>query len=56
MAILTDETSLVMLEDAAGHERPDCAMLDPGASSFLMGSKPLARYVNHIQQLGYDIS
>ena len=58
MAILTDETSLVMLEDAAGHEpeRPDCAMLDPGASSFLMGSKPLARYVNHIQQLSYDIS
>ena len=54
MAILNDETSLVMLEDAAGHERPDCAMLDPGASSFLMGSKPLARYVNHLQQLGYD--
>eukprot|EP00913_Durusdinium_trenchii_P003467 g3210.t1 len=56
VAILNDETSLVMLEDAAGHERPDCAMLDPGASSFLMGSKPLVRYVNHLQQLGYDLT
>ena len=36
MAVLNDETSLVLLEDAAGHERPDCATLDSGAPSFLM--------------------
>ena len=54
MAIMQDETTLVMLEDSFGHERPDCAMLDPGASSFLMGSGPLVRYVNHLRQLGYD--
>ena len=56
MAILSDETTLVMLEDAAGHERPDCAMIDPGASSFLMGSGPLIRYIQHLKQLGYDTS
>ena len=54
MAVLNDETSMIMLEDASGHERPDCATLDPGASSFLMGSGPLSRYVNHLRQLGYD--
>ena len=32
-----------MLEDAASHECLDCAMIDPGASSFLMGSGPLVR-------------
>ena len=56
MAILNDETTMVMLEDAAGHERPDCAMIDPGASSFLMGSGPLIRYMHHLKQLGYDSS
>ena len=47
MAILTNKPSIVMLEDAAGHERPDCAMINPSASSFLMGSEPLTRYADH---------
>ena len=51
---MQDETSLVMLEDSFGHERPGCAMLDPGAPSFLTGSGLLIRCVNHLRQLGYD--
>ena len=31
------ENGMVMFEDQSGAQRPDCAMMDPGASSFLMG-------------------
>ena len=54
VATLADEQSMVIFEDSYGRERPDCAMLDPGASSFLMGSGPLIRYVHHLKQLGFD--
>ena len=34
------ETGLVIFQDASGHERPDSAMLDPGASAYLSGYGP----------------
>ena len=33
VAVLSGETIVLMLEDAAGHGRADCAMIEPGASS-----------------------
>ena len=50
------ETGLVMFEDSTGAQRPDCAMMDPGASSFLTGSGPLMRYLDRLSKLGYDIN
>ena len=49
------ETGLVIFEDRDGHERLDCAMLDPGASSFLMGFGPFLRYVEHLRRLDYPV-
>ena len=43
----------VTFEDSTGAERPDCAMMDPGASSFLMGLGPLIRYLEHLDKLGF---
>ena len=34
------ETGLVIFQDGSGHERPDSAMLDPGASAYLSGYGP----------------
>ena len=42
------ETGLVIFQDASGHERPDSAMLDPGASAYLSGYGPFKRYVEHL--------
>ena len=44
----------VIFEDRQGVPRVDCAMLDPGASAYLMGTGPLMRYVEHLKSLGYD--
>ena len=52
MAVL-GESSMVMFEDRDGAERPDCAMIDPGASALLMGFGPFVRYVEHLAQLGF---
>eukprot|EP00435_Cladocopium_sp_Y103_P060878 s209_g22.t1 len=41
--------------DERGRERPDCAMLDPGASAFLSGYGPFKRYIDKLVELGYDI-
>ena len=49
------ETGLVIFEDRDGHERLDCAMLDPGASLFLMGFGPFLRYVEHLRGLDYPV-
>ena len=39
MAMTTplDERALLIFQDSGGAERPDCVMLDPGASAFLSG-------------------
>ena len=34
------ENGMVMFEDSTGAERLDCAMMDPGASWFLMDKVP----------------
>lgn len=49
------ESGLVIFEDQSGSERTDCAMLDPGASSFLMGFGPFVRYVEHLRGLAYPV-
>ena len=49
------EHGLVLFEDRQGVPRVDCAMLDPGASAYLMGTGPLKRYLEHLKGLGYDI-
>ena len=49
------ESSMVMFEDQHGAERPDCAMIDPGASALLMGFGPFVRYVEHLAKLGYPV-
>ena len=47
------EDAMVTFIDQHGHERPDVAMLDPGASAFLCGYGPMSRYLQHLRQLGY---
>ena len=32
-----EEEGMIIFEDHNGHQRPDCVMLDPGASAFLAG-------------------
>ena len=46
---------LVIFQDASGHERPDSAMLDPGASAYLSGYGPFKRYVEHLRSLGFPL-
>ena len=41
---------------AAGHERYDVAMLDPGASAFLSGFGPARRYLQFLESQGYPIN
>ncbi len=50
------ESGMVIFQDQHGHERPDCVMLDPGASAFLSGFGPFKRYVEQLEKCGYDIS
>ena len=52
----TKESGMVIFQDCHGHERPDCVMLDPGASAFLAGFGPFKRYVHQLEQCGYDIT
>ena len=49
------EVSMVLFEDQFGRERPDCAMIDPGASAVLMGYGPFVRYIQHLKQLGFEV-
>ncbi|MCG8595304.1 MAG: hypothetical protein MI785_13220, partial [Kiloniellales bacterium] len=46
---------MVIFEDQEGSQRPDCAMMDPGASSFLMGFGPLSRYIDHLKKLQFPV-
>jgi len=36
--------------------QPDCAMMDPGASFFLMGIGPLTNYLEHLGKPGFPIN
>ena len=54
-SVANAEHGLVIFEDRDGHERPDCAMLDPGASSFLMGYGPFLRYVELLRNLHFPV-
>ena len=49
------ETGMVIFEDQSGAQRPDCAMMDPGASSFLMGYGPFCRYIDHLKKLNFPV-
>lgn len=41
----TEETALLILQENEGRERPDCVMLDPGASAFVPEApEPLQRH------------
>ena len=46
----------VIFTDLGGHERHDCAMLDPGASAFLSGYGPFLRYMLKLKETNYDIT
>ena len=49
------EAGLVVFQDENGHERPDTAMLDAGASAYLCGYGPFRNYVNHLRELGFPL-
>ena len=49
------ENAHVTFQDAQGHERPDVAMLDPGASAFLSGFGPARRYLMYLEAQGYPV-
>ena len=51
----TLESGLVTFDDSSGAARHDCAMMGPGASSFLMGHGPFLRYLDHLKTLGYPV-
>ena len=49
------ESGHVIFQDCNGHERPDTAMLDPGASAYLCGYGPFRNYVEHLRSLGFPV-
>ena len=55
-SVVGDEHGLVIFLDDRGHERPDCSMLDPGASAFLSGYGPFKRYVEKLREMDFDIT
>ena len=49
------ELTMLTFQDSSGNERPDCVMLDPGASAFLSGYQPFRRYLQHQQECGFPV-
>ena len=49
------EITMLTFQDSSGNERPDCLMLDPGASAFLSGYQPFRRYLQHLQECGFPV-
>ena len=45
-----DEHGMIIFEDHNGHQRPDCVMLDPGASAFLAGYGPFRRFLQYLKE------
>jgi len=54
-SMMDPENGMVIFEDQKGSQRPDCVMMDPGASSFLMGFGPLSRYIDHLKKLQFPV-
>ena len=50
-----DENALLIFKDSNGAERPECVMLDPGASGFLSGYGPFRRYLDYLTTLDFPI-
>ena len=48
--VMTSEDAMLIFQDHTGAERPECVMLDPGASAFLAGYGPFRRYLQHLRQ------
>ena len=55
MSTPLDERALLIFQDSGGAERPDCVMLDPGASAFLSGYGPFRRYLDHLRALEFPV-
>ena len=57
MAMTTplDERALLIFQDSGGAERPDCVMLDPGASAFLSGYGPFRGFLDHLRALEFPV-
>ena len=49
------EDAHVTFVDSTGQERHDVTLLDPGASAFLCGCGPLARYLNYFKLHDYPV-
>ena len=49
------EDAHVTFVDSTGQERHDVTLLDPGASAFLCGFGPLARYLNYLKVHGFPV-
>ena len=49
------EDAHVTFVDSTGQERHDVTLLDPGASAFLCGYGPLARYLNYLKLHGFPV-
>lgn len=50
------EAGLLIFEGSSGMERADCAMVDLGASTLLLGFGPFKRYLEHLKSFGFDES
>ena len=50
-----DESAMLIFQDSNGSERPDCVMLDPGASAFLSGYGPFKRYLDHLKSIDFPV-
>ena len=50
--VVDEEQGMIIFEDHNGHQRPDCVMLDPGASAFkvLAGYGPFRRFLQHLKE------
>ena len=44
------EDAMIIFQDSTGAERPECVMLDPGASAFFSGYSPFRRYLQYLRQ------
>ena len=55
MTPAAEESALLIFQDATGAERPECVMLDPGASAFLSGYGPFRRFLDHLRSLDFPI-
>ena len=55
MTSTVDESALLIFQDSTGAERPECVMLDPGASAFLSGYGPFRRFLDHLRSLDFPV-